>query len=847
MSEAIAAKALVASVWLPFASAALLGIAGAGVRKRLLGAVVVGSIALCFALTIAIAAWVGVSGSSLLASSGTWLSFPLDGAPVELALAFRADPLSLTFALIITGVGALIHLFATSYMHDDQGFRRFFALLNGFVGAMLILVYARDLPVLLLGWEGVGVCSYFLIGFWHERKAFQQAARKAFLVNRVGDAGVLLGMFLLAAYTSSFDLSVVGTNAKYLRQPVDFGLGEGPMSVAGLAAALLFIGAAAKSAQWPLHVWLPDAMAGPTPVSALIHAATMVTAGLYLCCRVAPLFEASPVLMEGVMLLGAWTGLLAAAVACCQTRLKRVLAYSTVSQLGFMFAALGTGAYAVALMHLLTHAFFKAGLFLAAGSVMHATHNHDDFELGSARGLGDALPQTRLVFAVCAGALAGFPLLSGFFSKDAVLAATLSSDTSMAAIATAMLVAAAAMTAFYIARAYLLTFAGSLRPSWGTEPQTPWPMRSTLVALAFGAAFLGWLQPEALHIQGSALGDFLRRNPETLLLASSAAHESFWALGLSLSALALGLGLAWVQVTGARATTQRLASIGMVLQRLQLHLSMDCLIDQAVVKPLAWLRTIVRDLDRVIFDGLILRLPGSLAQLLSRGLRRAQTGVVHSYALLMVLGAVAAFFWASYPRAIPQVRAAKDGLRLDAQPGAGYRYRWDLGNDGRFESTNWSDSPRLEVPVPQDLGRAWSVVLHLPSDEGRPRTFPSDGGIAPGEHLLLRRADFGLPEASEPASESGIKSLTAAMLPIALANRDGEMRLRPNGHTLTLNDRPIAQKQVSLRAGDRIEVGAAALTIHRRVVVALHVRSALARESRTVTAVLLPAVSPPSS
>jgi NADH-quinone oxidoreductase subunit L len=432
------------------------------------------------------------------------------GATVPIEVKFSIDQLSGVMMLIVTGVGFLIHLYATSYMKKDPGYARFFAYLNLFIFAMLVLILADNLPVLFVGWEGVGLCSYLLIGFWYENPLNAAAGKKAFIANRVGDFGLLCAMFLLVYYTGALDWNGIANGATSLVHPGDawrvqvWPLGNGStytgflhflqptkpwtISAATAVSLALLLGCTGKSAQIPLYVWLPDAMAGPTPVSALIHAATMVTAGVYLICRLSFVFVLSPFTMMVIAIVGASTALLAASIALVQTDIKKVLAYSTVSQLGFMFLGVGVGAFTAGFFHVFTHAFFKACLFLCAGSVIHAMHAriHDDDKAQDIRNMGGLrkwLPLTHGTFAAATAAIIGLPLTSGFFSKDEILYRAFVDHTVNPEAGQGMLrryrnfepptwlgpavyavaVAAALMTAFYMCRLYFLTFWGDFK------------------------------------------------------------------------------------------------------------------------------------------------------------------------------------------------------------------------------------------------------------------------------------------------------------------------------------------------------------------------------------------------
>src|SRR5216117_2945623 len=371
---------------------------------------------------------------------------------------FLLDPLSSVMIVVVTGIGFLIHIYSTGYMHEEGGYYRFFAYLNLFMFSMLTLVLGNNYVLMFVGWEGVGLCSYLLIGFYFHRKSATDAANKAFIVNRIGDAGFLLGMFTIAWYFGSLRL----TEVTELARSGKFSIGDPIITVATL---LLFVGACGKSAQLPLYVWLPDAMEGPTPVSALIHAATMVTAGVYMVARSNALFVLAPTSMKTVAIIGALTAIFAASIGLVQNDIKRVLAYSTVSQLGYMFLALGVGAFAAGVFHVFTHSFFKALLFLGAGSVIHAMSGEQDM-----RNMGDLhsrIPITHWTMFIATLAIAGIPPFAGFFSKDEILWSAYRIG-GYGTYVWGMGLAVAAMTAFYMFRLYHMTFSGTFR---GTEEQ----------------------------------------------------------------------------------------------------------------------------------------------------------------------------------------------------------------------------------------------------------------------------------------------------------------------------------------------------------------------------------------
>ncbi len=461
----------------------------------------------------------------------TWISL----GSLKVDMAFWVDPLSAVMILVVTGIGGLIHIYATGYMHDDKAFWRFFAYLNLFMAAMLTLVMGDNLLLMFVGWEGVGLCSYALIGFWYHDHANARAGNKAFIVNRVGDFGFILGMFLLfwtldAQGHGTLTFREIAKWASTLQGQEIWGVG-----VVTLATLFLFIGATGKSAQIPLHVWLPDAMAGPTPVSALIHAATMVTAGVYMTVRLHFLFSMAPLTLNLIAVIGVATALMAATIALTQNDIKKVLAYSTVSQLGYMFMGVGVGGYAAAIFHLMTHAFFKACLFLGSGSVIHAMHHEQDMrKMG---GLKEYMPYTFWTFAISVLAIAGTPLTAGFFSKDEILWLAFSSPHGSPGL-WLLGVAGAGMTAFYMFRQFFMVFFGKCRADHHTREhlhEAPKVMTLPLVVLAFGALFAGWIGLPAVF-GGSQFAHWL----EPVVGAHAEVHASH-ALELGLMAISISV------------------------------------------------------------------------------------------------------------------------------------------------------------------------------------------------------------------------------------------------------------------------------------------------------------------
>ncbi len=544
----------------------------------------------------------------------------------HVAVQALVDPLAGVMLVVVTGVSLLIHVYSIGYMHDDPGYARFFAYLNLFVFSMTMLVLAGNYLLLYVFWEAVGLCSYLLIGFWYTRPAAAQAGKKAFIVNRVGDFGFGLGVMWLWTALGTLDYTAVFAGAA----------GLAPATATGIAL-LLFMGACGKSAQLPLHTWLPDAMEGPTPVSALIHAATMVTAGVYLVARSHALFERSEVALEVVAAVGTATALFAATVGLVQTDIKRVLAYSTISQLGYMFAAVGLGAYAAGVFHLVTHAFFKALLFLGAGSVIHALGGEQD--LRRMGGLAPKMVTTTITMSIGAMGLAGVPGLAGFFSKDEILHAAFAGHHR---VIWALLLLGAFLTAFYTFRLIFLTFLGAPRMAREVAHhvhESPPVMTVPLVILAGLTVLAGWVvgMPSA---DGTRFAAFLAP------VFPAAEHEWNGLLTLLLAAVssvaaAAGIVLAWLLYVSTPVRPERIGQRRSALHGLLLDAyRVDALYDRAVVRPLAALSGfLARVVDLGLIDGAVNGVGRAVAAW-AAGFRRLQTGFVVNYALTMLAGAV---------------------------------------------------------------------------------------------------------------------------------------------------------------------------------------------------------------
>lgn len=466
-----------AIILLPLIGFLINGLFGRHLPKAVVGGLATLVVFIPFILSVSLFLNFNADSSAYVVRAFEW--FRVNG--IQINFGFQIDQLSLMMMMIITGISSLIHLYSIGYMNHDKGFSRFFTYLNLFVFSMLLLVMGSNYLILFIGWEGVGLCSYLLIGFWYKNKEYGKAARKAFIMNRIGDLGLLVGIFMIASQMNGIDYLTVSENSSRFEL-------DSPMII--FITASLFIGAIGKSAQIPLFTWLPDAMAGPTPVSALIHAATMVTAGIYLVVRSNFLYSQAPTVLNAILFIGMLTAAMAAFFAMRQNDIKKVLAYSTVSQLGFMFVALGVGAYTTAMFHLMTHAFFKALLFLGAGSVIHAMSDEQDMRFMG--GLKKHIPITHITFLIGTLAISGFPLLSGMISKDEILVNTFAAGP----IYWVILFAVAAMTATYMFRLYYLTFHGDFRGSQEQKDhlhESPWTMTLPLIVLGVLSVIGGFI------------------------------------------------------------------------------------------------------------------------------------------------------------------------------------------------------------------------------------------------------------------------------------------------------------------------------------------------------------------
>ena len=662
---------------LPLVGVAINGLFGRKIPRGAVGAIAVGTIVVAFVLSIvAVGQLAGLPEAERHADSvvGTWIPLgPLaDGHNLDIRWGFSLDPLSAIMILVVTGVGLLIHIYSVGYMAHEPDHARFFVYMNLFMAMMLTLVLGSNFLVMFVGWEGVGLCSYLLIGFFYDRPfdlrtgvTCADAGRKAFLVNRIGDAAFLIGVLYLTTTFGTMEFRGVSEAVAHS------GAGLHAMLVG--VGILLFIGACGKSAQIPLYVWLPDAMAGPTPVSALIHAATMVTAGVYMVCRMSALYTAAPEAMAVVAGVGALTALFAATMGMAATDIKKVLAYSTVSQLGYMFAAAGVGAYVAAMFHLMTHAFFKALLFLGAGSVIHGMS--DDQDIRSMGGLRSKMPRTHWPFLLATLAIAGIPGFAGFFSKDEILAGAWGSNR----VVWGMLLVGAGITAFYMFRLYYLVFHGKFR---GTDEQakhvheSPRLMTVPLMILGVLSVIGGWIGIPIVMSFGADI-NFLHHWLAPVVspgghgeaAAGEAVHHP--SVGLEWALIALAVATAVVGILVARriylkrpGSAEGIAkSLGPVYRLVRNLYWVDELYELVVLRPFYFLSRTFKKFDEGIVDGAVhgvrdgtlgasvasdvgdrrivdglVNLSGLTVGMASRVFRRLQTGMVQNYAAVMVFG-----------------------------------------------------------------------------------------------------------------------------------------------------------------------------------------------------------------
>ncbi|MGW5381087.1 NADH-quinone oxidoreductase subunit L [Nocardia sp. NPDC003963] len=612
-----------ATLWLlpalPLAGAAVLLLTG---RRSDAWGHLLATVTALASFVVAVIAFFGMlgrSGVDRAVSLDLFSWVPVAGLQVDFGLAL--DQLSICFALLITGVGSLIHIYSVGYMRDDPGRRRFFAYLNLFLAAMLLLVLANNYLVLYLGWEGVGLASYLLIGFWYHKPTAATAAKKAFVVNRVGDMGLAIAMMIMFTTFGSLDFTAVFAAAP--------GASDATLTAVGL---FLLLAACGKSAQVPLQSWLGDAMEGPTPVSALIHAATMVTAGVYLIARSGPIYDLTPTARVAVVVVGAVTLLFGAIIGCAKDDIKKALAASTMSQIGYMVLAVGLGpaGYAVAIMHLLTHGFFKAGLFLGAGSVMHAMD--DETDMRRYGGLRTLLPITYVTFGLGYLAIIGVPPFAGFFSKDRIIEAAFAAEGAAGPILGTVTLLGAGLTAFYMTRVMLLTFFGERRWKPDTHPhESPAVMTGPMILLALGSVGAG-----AVFVWGSSLQNWLapvvgEHHGEPILPVPVIT-------GLALAVVAVGVAVAYRQYGRSAVPDSAPQEVTALTVAARRDLYGDAVNEAAFMRPGRHLTRALVFLDNRGIDGLVNGTAAVIGGVSARA-RRIQTGFVRSYALSMFTGA----------------------------------------------------------------------------------------------------------------------------------------------------------------------------------------------------------------
>jgi NADH-quinone oxidoreductase subunit L len=816
--------ALLLIVLFPMMGAVLNGIGGCFFKadKKVVGLVAVGAVAASFGLALyAFANLVGGHGDdpsfALTEHVYEWFSVVVNGRVVPVNVRFTMDALSGLMTVMVTGIGLLIHIYSLGYMSEEPSFARFFAYLNLFMASMLILVLGSNLPLMFVGWEGVGVCSYLLIGFWFENPTYAAAGKKAFITNRIGDFGVLLGMFVLLNATGSFEFTEINRHASSLTMPFTLGSMSLSASIATVAVLFLFLGCSGKSAQIPLYVWLPDAMAGPTPVSALIHAATMVTSGVYLCCRLSPVFVQSPTAMAVIAVVGTLTALVAASIALVQNQLKKVLAYSTVSQLGFMFAAVGVGAFSAGIFHVFTHAFFKACLFLGAGSVMHAVHAHGDADFAEIGGMKKWMPITNATFFVSCLAIAGIPGTSGFFSKDMILHGALNVGEYFAFapwLGTAIFAAlcmGAFGTAFYMFRLYFLAFTGEFRGGHGhghghgdhhghqghhADPhESELPMTVPLMVLALGALLVGWLgMPAWAH-----LPDFWNDWLHGVVAGLPDAHHHHEDAGTGMTALIAGTiagvgGVALSAVMFWNKPWHAAEKLSPVHQFLMDKWRVDEFYNAVLIRPMTVLAQVAAGIDRVVVDGLT-KVSASAARGAGWVLTRLQTGELHAYSAGMAFGILGLTWWVSYPHAYIDAAEKGDAVHFLAGSGLGYEYRWDFDSDGSFD-TEWGADQR-DVSHAFDASQASAAELVLLEAAGRItgkyafRVGPTDGAV----DISTRRLGDGWRTHADTKTAPAVRF------------EGGTVFVRPGASTIRVNGKLADGAEIPVSPGSVVQFG----------------------------------------
>ncbi|QEE48519.1 NADH-quinone oxidoreductase subunit L [Flavobacterium alkalisoli] len=577
------------------------------------------AVAISFAVTLYFFLQVSSTKEAVMVDLFQWMKL----ANFDVHFAFQLDQLSLLWLMFVTGIGTLIHVYSISYMHDDENIHKFFAYLNLFVFFMITLVMGNNLLIMFIGWEGVGLCSYLLIGFWYKNQDYNDAAKKAFIMNRIGDLGFLIGIFIIGYLFHSLDYTDIRTVIETGSHHID-------PTWLSIAALCLFIGACGKSAQIPLYTWLPDAMAGPTPVSALIHAATMVTAGIFMITRLNYVFDLAPEIQNIIAIVGAVTSLIAASIGLVQNDIKKVLAYSTVSQLGLMFLALGLGAYEIAVFHVITHAFFKACLFLGSGSVIHAMHGEQDMRYMG--GLRKVMKVTFITFLISTLAISGLPPFAGFFSKDEILMTAFHHNKPLWVIGSV----ASIMTAFYMFRLLYLTFYKDFR---GTEEQkkhlheSPGLITFPLIVLAVLAAVGGAISLPGNSWLNEYLAPVITRHAEHHHMGTT----EYMLMAVAIVGALIGIGLAYAKYIKQSAVPGQDSEITGFAKVLYNKFYVDEIYTALIVKPIYALGSFFKNVTEVAISGFIFGL-GKLANVLGAEGKTLQNGSIGFYLFAFVLG-----------------------------------------------------------------------------------------------------------------------------------------------------------------------------------------------------------------
>ena len=635
----------------PLAGAIIAGLFGKQIGRSGAHIVTILGVTISFILSASVFKHFAIDGAAPLNTDiYTWLV----SDNVRFSVGFLVDNLTSMMMVVVTFVSLMVHIYTIGYMKDDPGYQRFFSYISLFTFSMLMLVMSNNFLQLFFGWEAVGLVSYLLIGFWYKRPTAISANMKAFLVNRVGDFGFLLGIAAIVMYTGSLDYAEVFAKAPELQAQTMQILGSNAWSVVTVICILLFIGAMGKSAQFPLHVWLPDSMEGPTPISALIHAATMVTAGIFMVARMSPLFELSEAALSFVMIIGAITAFFMGLIGIVQNDIKRVVAYSTLSQLGYMTVALGASAYSAAVFHLMTHAFFKALLFLAAGSVIIAMHHEQDMrKMG---GLRKYMPITWITSLVGTLALIGFPGLAGFFSKDAIILAVKSSELPGAGLAYWLVLLGVFVTAFYSFRLYFLVFHGKPRMDDHTREnlkESPWVVTVPLIALAVPSVLAGYLMDPIV------VGDFFKNaitvadNHDTLAAVRGYYHSA-WAflthgvMGAPFFLAMGGLVSAWyIYMVKPEIATWGMKKFSFLHKLLMNKYYLDEFNNAVFANGARKLGGVLfKAGDQKLIDGIIINGTSSLIASVAGIVRKLQTGYLYHYSFAMIIGLITLVGWA---------------------------------------------------------------------------------------------------------------------------------------------------------------------------------------------------------